>query len=186
MRYVKRFILTGAPGSGKTTLLRQLEVDGFVVVEEAATDIIALSQAQGVAEPWTRPSFIDAVVGLQRRREYLAASIPAFAESHVQFHDRSVFCTAALADYLGFPRPPLLRQELARVEAENVFERSVFFVRNLGFVTPTEARRISYEEAVRFEEIHERIYRDHGFKLVYIEPASLQQRVTAVTNAIHL
>ncbi len=42
---MKRFILTGAPGSGKTAILRQLEHDGFGVVEEAATDIIALEQA---------------------------------------------------------------------------------------------------------------------------------------------
>ncbi|HEY6490385.1 MAG: AAA family ATPase [Terracidiphilus sp.] len=37
---MKRFILTGMPGSGKTALLRQLELEGFGVVEEAATDVI--------------------------------------------------------------------------------------------------------------------------------------------------
>ncbi|MBM0260113.1 AAA family ATPase, partial [Micromonospora sp. 4G55] len=36
------YILTGAPGSGKTAILRQLEIDGHAVVEEAATDVIAL------------------------------------------------------------------------------------------------------------------------------------------------
>ena len=58
---MKRFILTGAPGAGKTAILRQLELDGFSVVEEAATDVIALWQAQGIAEPWMLPAFIDAV-----------------------------------------------------------------------------------------------------------------------------
>jgi hypothetical protein len=48
---VHRFILTGAPGSGKTAILRHLELDGFGVVEEAATDVIALAQAQGIDEP---------------------------------------------------------------------------------------------------------------------------------------
>jgi predicted ATPase len=38
------YVLTGAPGSGKTAMLRQLEQDGFAVVEEAATDVIALSR----------------------------------------------------------------------------------------------------------------------------------------------
>jgi predicted ATPase len=46
-REVKRFVLTGTPGSGKTAIIRQLEIDGFSVVEEAATDLIALTQAQG-------------------------------------------------------------------------------------------------------------------------------------------
>jgi len=48
---MRRFVLTGTPGAGKTAILRQLELDGFAVVEEAATDVIALQQAQGVAEP---------------------------------------------------------------------------------------------------------------------------------------
>ncbi len=180
---MKRFILTGAPGSGKTAILRQLEVHGFSVVEEAATDVIALLQAQGVAEPWTQPSFIDAIVDLQRSRELVAKNVTEASRSCVQFHDRSIFCTAALADYLEFPRSQILRQELARVAVENVFERSAFFIRNLGFVTATEARRISYEEAVRFEEIHERAYREHGFELVYVEPGTVQERASAVIDA---
>jgi len=45
---MKRNILTGA---GKTAILRHLELEGYGVVEEAATDIIAIEPAQGVAEP---------------------------------------------------------------------------------------------------------------------------------------
>lgn len=45
------YILTGAPGSGKTAVLRLLETLGYAVVEEAATDVIALGQAMGRAEP---------------------------------------------------------------------------------------------------------------------------------------
>jgi predicted ATPase len=65
---MKRYILTGAPGAGKTAILRHLELDGYGVVEEAATDIIALEQAHGVVEPWSHASFIDAIVNLQRAR----------------------------------------------------------------------------------------------------------------------
>jgi predicted ATPase len=89
---MKRFILTGAPGAGKTAIIRQLELEGFSVVEEAATDIIALRQAQGVAEPWTLPSFIDDVVDLQRRRQLRRVA----DGDELQFHDRSAICTAAL------------------------------------------------------------------------------------------
>ena len=146
---MKRFILTGTPGSGKTVLLRQLEMDGFSVVEEAATDVIALSQARGIAEPWTDPSFLDDVIGLQRLRERRGSLEPV----DVQFHDRSVVCTAALAEYLGFACSDALERELERVRSNEIFQRKVFFLRNLGFVAPTEARRISFEEALRFEAI---------------------------------
>src|SRR5438270_12927347 len=95
---MRRFIITGAPGAGKTAIIRQLELDGFSVVEEAATDIIAVEQARGVAEPWKHPPFIDTIVELQRRRQLLASR----DTDEVQFHDRSAICTAALALYLGY------------------------------------------------------------------------------------
>src|SRR5262245_1688869 len=139
---MRRFIITGAPGAGKTAIVRQLELDGFSVVEEAATDVIAAAHAHGTDEPWTDPSFIDAIARLQRDRERRASRQP----DDLQFHDRSVVCTAALAAYLAYPVSPLLAGELERVSREAIYQSRVFFVRHLGFVTPTGARRISFED----------------------------------------
>jgi predicted ATPase len=47
----RRFIITGGPASGKTAIIRQVELDGFSVVEEAATDVVARLQARAVSEP---------------------------------------------------------------------------------------------------------------------------------------
>lgn len=55
---------------------------------------------------------------------------------------------------------------------------------NLGFITPTEARRINFEEALRFERIHEDIYRDFGFEIFPIEPGSVAERVATIKAAI--
>ena len=173
---MKRFILTGTPGSGKTAILRQLEVDGFSVVEEAATDVIALWRARGIDEAWKEIAFIDAIAALQRQRQIRAGHEPG----EIQFHDRSVVCTAALAQYLGFPETDVLARELARIKTEATFERQVFFVRNLGFIAPTEARRISYGEALRFERIHEETYREFGFEIVSIEPGSVADRASRI------
>ena len=177
---MKRFIITGAPGAGKTAILRQLELDGFGVVEEAATDVIAAAQAKGILQPWTDASFIDAIVTLQRDRDREAAG---FADG-IQFHDRSVVCTAALAEYLGYARSPLLVSELERVGREATYERRVFFVRTLGFITRTEARQISFDEALRFERIHENTYRDLGFDLISVAAGPLLERVAAITAAV--
>jgi predicted ATPase len=174
---MKRFIVTGTPGSGKTAIIRQLERDGFSVVEEAATDVIALEQARGIAEPWMHPSFIDTVANLQKQRQMRAAG-------EVQFHDRSALCTVALAVYLGHPVSPTLSLELERIQAEAIYQRRVFFVRNLGFITPSAARRISFEEALRFERIHEETYRNFGFEIFPVEPASVAERVAAIKAAI--
>jgi len=177
---MRRYILTGTPGCGKTAILRQLEIDGFSTVEEAATDVIALRQACGAAEPWTDPSFIDAVLDLQKRRQMRSAHEPG----ETQFHDRSAVCTAALAMYLGYSKSAALMRELVHIQDAAIFEKQVFFIGNLGFVAHTEARRISFEESLRFERMHEEAYLSLGFELVYVEPGSVADRVSAITSAL--
>lgn len=177
---MRRFIITGALGAGKTAIIRQLELDEFSVVEEAATDVIAAAQAQGLIQPWTHPSFVDAIANLQKQRQIRASDRP----DEIQFHDRCIVCTAALAAYLGYDFSPFLTSELERVKKEAIYETRVFFIRNLGFVTATEARRISFDETVRFEKIHEEVYRDFGFELVSVEPGSLLERVRIIRAAI--
>ena len=178
---MRRFIITGAPGSGKTAIIRQLELDGFSVVEEAATDVIAAAQARGTAEPWTAPSFIDVIAQLQKARQIRTSYQPG----DVQFHDRCVVCTAALARYLGYPASRFLTSELERIKNETIYETRVFFIRNLGFITPTEARRISFADSLRFERIHEETYRSFGFELFPVERGDLLERVNLIKAAIH-
>src|SRR4051794_41026177 len=106
------YILTGAPGSGKTAILRGLELDGHAVVEEAATDVIALRQALGEAEPWRDPAFIDRIVALQRQRQLTTAR-----PDGVTFFDRSPVCTLALSRYLGWADSASVLDEVRRVTA---------------------------------------------------------------------
>jgi predicted ATPase len=174
------YVLTGAPGSGKTAMLRQLEQDGFAVVEEAATDVIALAQALGEAEPWARTGFADRILALQRRREQAAAH-------HGQqpvFFDRSPVCTLALSRFLGHPVSPLLAAEVDCAVAEQRYGDAVFFVRGLGFVAPTAARRISPADAADFEKVHEDTYRELGFRLIDVAAGPLADRVGRLKRAV--
>jgi len=133
-------------------------------------------------QPWTHPSFIDVIANLQKDRQIRASYQP----EEVQFHDRCAVCTAALAVYLGRPFSPFLAGELERVKKESIYQNRVFFIRNLGFVTPTEARRITFEETLRFEKIHEELYLDFGFELISVEPRSLMERVGIIKAAIRI
>lgn len=110
--------------------------------------------------------------------------LASYRPDEIQFHDRGVVCTAALAVYLGYHFSPLLTRELQRIQKEGVYQKRVFFIRNLGFITPTEARRISFEDTLRFEKIHEETYREFGFELVPVERGSLAERVALIKAAI--
>jgi predicted ATPase len=158
---IRRFVLTGAPGVGKTTIAAALRARGHVVVPEAATDVIA---AGGEGD-----GFVDAVLALQLHRERAATGA-------VQVLDRSPLCTLALARYCEV-RPSAA---LLSACATRRYEREVFVVQPLGFVTPTAARRISYVDSLRFAAIHDEVYREHGFTLVPVPKAPVPERVALI------
>ncbi|MBV9650929.1 MAG: AAA family ATPase [Pseudonocardiales bacterium] len=176
----KRYILTGAPGGGKTALAHALRQRGYCVVEEAATDVITLHQAHGVEQPWQRPDFLEAITRVQRHRQ----TTPVPTTVAVQIYDRSPLCTLALARYLHRPVPPLLTEEVTRVIHEQLYQRIVFLVHPLGFITPTAVRRISYSDSLVFHRVHEAIYREHGYELVDVPPATVAERTALVEQLL--
>ena len=178
---LKRYILTGAPGAGKTAVGLALRRRGYELVPEAATDVIAVEQTRGVDEPWDSDDFVDKIVLLQRQRQ---AQLPA-GEVAVQIFDRSPLCTLALARYLQRPVTQLLAQEVARVVEEQVYERDVFLVRPLGFVAPTAARRISYQDSLHFEAVHEAVYREHNFHLIDVPADEVDRRAAVIAGHLH-
>jgi predicted ATPase len=175
------YILTGTPGAGKTAILRLLETLGYAVVEEAATDVIALAQAQGCDEPWLDPGFIGKIIALQQRRQ---DAFRGAAGSTTVFFDRSPACTLALSRHLGLPESPGLTREIAGLLANGGYEAPAFFIRNQGFVRATEARRISFAESLAFERLHEQAYRDLGLALVDVPAGPLADRVALILEAL--
>jgi predicted ATPase len=175
---MKRYILTGTPGSGKTSIIHELKIKGYAVVEEAATDVIALELANSNPEPWMQPDFIDKIVCLQKQRQIKTSTFPC----ELQFYDRSPICTYALSRHLGYPPSPDLLEEIQRIEREDIYQKQVFFIENLGFCQPTEARKISFEASLAFEKIHLEIYLSLGYDIIKIPPHSLSERVQSITK----
>ena len=93
---MKRYIFTGTPGSGKTSILHALKSQGYSVIEESATDVIAFEQLHGNLEPWMQDDFIDKIVRLQKRRQIQTSVYP----DELQLYDRSPICAFALSRHL--------------------------------------------------------------------------------------
>ena len=177
---MRRYIFTGAPGAGKTTMLGALSDHGYPVVPEAATDVIAIQQANGISQPWAGVDFLTGILQLQKVRQIGEWSAP------VVLFDRSPVCTLALARFLGHPIPSDLRHEDERLIADQIYEPDVFLVRSLGFIEPTAARHITYEDALAFEAVHQSTYEGLGFNLVEVLPDPVPSRAAAVHAAIAL
>lgn len=157
----KRFIFTGTPGSGKTSVIMAMEKSGYPVIHEAATDVITDAQLNGIERPWEKPEFIDHITCMQKERQMNTTA-------DVQFYDRSPFCTYALSKYLGYDVSDVLLDEMDRCVKNGVYQNSILFFENLGFIELTSARKISFEEALVFEQIHLDVYKEFGFDSVMV------------------
>ena len=73
-----------------------------------------------------------------------------------------------------------LVEEIERIEREGTYQRRVFFIEHLGFCQPTEVRKITFEESLVFERIHEETYTSLGYNLLKIPPEALSQRVQRI------
>lgn len=77
-----------------------------------------------------------------------------------------------------------MAEEVDRVVAQGIYELTVFFVRHQGFLRATSARRISFDDSLVFERLHEQIYRDLGFRLAEVPAGPLTDRVSLVQQTI--
>lgn len=166
---VKRFILTGTPGSGKTSVINALEKHAYSVIHESATDVIAQAQAKGIERPWEELDFTDKIVRMQKERQMSATG-------NFQFYDRSPFCTYALGKYLGYALSHIGLDEIDRCLKAGIYENKVFFFENLGFIEHTDARKISFEDALIFEQIHLDVYKQFDFEIIIVPKKSIEKR----------
>lgn len=51
-------------------------------------------------------------------------------------------------------------------------------------MAPTEARRITFEDSLVFERVHEQTYRELGFRLVEVPAGAVPERVGLIERTV--
>ncbi|HEY8822438.1 MAG TPA: AAA family ATPase [Dermatophilaceae bacterium] len=85
-----------------------------------------------------------------------------------------------LSSYLGNPVSAALSEEIDRITRERVYDRRVFLIRDIGFIEPTDARRITFEDSVEFERVHAETYQALGYELVDVPRAEVADRTNMI------
>jgi predicted ATPase len=73
---------------------------------------------------------------------------------------------------------------MARIEKAQIYQKQVFFIENLGHCEPTAARKITFEDSLKFEKVHEETYRSFGYECIKIAPRDLSSRVEQITRYV--
>lgn len=181
---MKRYIFTGAPGAGKTTTISKFSNMGFSVVKEAATDIIVTEQANGNLKPWEEVSFIKKIIQMQKDRQLSFSISDPHPKKNVQFFDRSPICTYALCNFLGFSYPTLLLKEIERIQAEEIYDKRVFFFENLGYCKNTTIRQINFNDVLKFEQIHREVYSFFNYNCILVPAVAVDLRIQEILKLI--
>ena len=177
---MKKYVLTGAPSSGKSSILLALEKEfNYLIIREAAEDLIKFYQANGIKEPWLLEEFQDELLKLQLQRELSVENNKAYKEV---FIDRGIVDGLA---YYQFDKKEL--SSLMKLALENLKQKpykKVFLIEKLGTYQKTKVRKESQEEADFLEKLQEKNYQDQGYEVIRIKSAPIKERVKEILKHI--
>jgi predicted ATPase len=86
--------------------------------------------------------------------------------------------------HLGVEPSENLKKSIEDIQNNRVFKPTVFFFENLGFIETTDIRKISFEEALKLEQLHLEVYTTFGYTCMKIPAMSLNERVALVCTSV--
>jgi predicted ATPase len=183
----RKFILTGGPGVGKSSIIQNLSNKGFVAVTEAAEEISKEALKMGILSPWCEPWFEDRVIELQKQ-QYCQATAE---QAQTIFFDRGPI--DPLTYQLRNPSEPNknIIQAVEQSLNENLYDKMVFLIENLGFCNQNEYRKESNEDSLAIGRDLELNYAKLGYTIIRVpafpeleEKQSIEKRVEFILRHI--
>ncbi|HUO88684.1 MAG TPA: AAA family ATPase [Rhizomicrobium sp.] len=171
-------VFTGGPGAGKTTLLEALRARGYACVDEAARQV--LRQQAAIGGDATHDGDRAKYRGLTL--EHMIRDYHAVAEAAAPvFFDRAIPELSGYGNPPGEDDPP----ELTRAIADCRYNPRVFlFPAWEAIYVHDDLRKHSFEHAVAVASIARDVYQRHGYRIVEVPRAPVEDRVRFVLDAI--
>lgn len=176
----RRYIITGGPGTGKTSIINCLATLGYVVMPEAATDIIEEGLRQNIEKPWRADDYHIKVYALIEKRKQEAQN----SNAPVIFFDRGHLDGIS---YILLQKRKLHQQVIDCVQTTmdtHFFAKKVFLIESLGFVQPGPARTETLEESLEKAHHLEMNYSALGYEIVSIPTGSVSERAKWIIDHI--
>jgi predicted ATPase len=171
-------IFTGGPGAGKTTLLEALRARGYRCVDEAARQVLRRQAASGgnATHDGDRAAYRDLMLqtALHDYRAVAAVAAPVF-------FDRAIPELSGYGNAPGEDDPPALTRAIADCR----YNQAVFlFPPWQAIYVHDELRKHSFAHAVEVHVLVSQVYARHGYRIVDVPRATVEDRVAFVLGHI--
>lgn len=170
------FVITGGPSVGKTSIIKELEDMGEIICEEAATDIIATYQKNGILHPWEMDNFEVEVYLEKVRREKESLYRADMLDKPFVFADRGLLDTLVYLETnnkLETNEYEHVSGHLSSLDLSDYYE-AVFFVEpHSGKEFIAEQGGVRHEdtnEAIRLGEEVRKVYQKAGIPTIVVPP----------------
>lgn len=170
------FVITGGPSVGKTSIINELEEMGEVTCVEAATDLIAEYQKNGVPCPWERQNFESEVYLEKVRREEESLHRANMLGKSFVFADRGLLDTLVYLEVnnkLDTEEYELVTDHLSTLKLTDYYE-AIFFVEphsgNQFIADNTGVRHEDTEESIRLGNEVKKVYQNAGIPTIIVPP----------------
>jgi len=172
------YIFTGGPGAGKTTLLEALRARGYACVDEAARKVLRHQAEIGgnATHDGDRAAYRDLMLaqGLADFHAVTETTAPVF-------FDRAIPELSGYGNAPGQGDPPALTRAIAECRyADTVF----LFPAWQEIYVHDDLRKHTFEHAVRVTHASRAVYERHGYRVVEVPRASVEERVRFVLDAL--
>lgn len=172
-KFLKKYIITGAPGTGKTTLLNLLK-NTIPCMEEVSRKIIIEEQKNNKnGTPWGNINRFSDLVFKHTKKELLT--------TNAQFCDRSLLDLEA---YLSVENK-IIPDYLASFPYQKTYHKKVFFAPTWAKIYAKDEQRLQdFDYCVRLEKSLLEHYKNKKFDIIILPKCSVLERKKLILESI--